>query len=564
MEVAGGPRGAAMEAATRAVLAGVAQIKVVSMVSGQIVEVSMVEGQRGDMAGPGPGRMSSKGNRIALSPAQHGEEVPPQEPRGDPRWEPYLGEKEDKHDGWVTKVADSSNKAIVPDPTPAQTNKGNEVTALEAREPCQICGYNNHSTSECRRMLCEICGCNTHVTYDCINCLPWNYGPELCAAQVEGQGFFHIDEIIDPKVAREKASTAVISIISGSVSAKDIEHMFMNLLGSDAWCWTVRPMNESTFVMRFPTAKMVKEWSQIKTMFMKGCEAKIQIDSWSQPGVSKGQLQMGWFRVTNIPRDQRSIITLAKVGGLVGKVMEIDEKSRYIVDYVRLKIACRDISKVPKTAEGVLGLTVYDFGFEREIAEDNNEKVLKSGIKVTEGQPPNKKPRAEGAYDNLKNDKEGGSSSIVAQQNKAAGKQVMTAPPKMVYKQPDDGGAKFMKDAQKAYRSDQVNSDEEKVYIHENIEESDSESDSFSERLRKLNEGQSSKQDNKNDQAWFVQLNETNLVPDTHDKIIMNDGLCGATETMGSTKEDIPMVMTNSPEVFMADDNIIHTQESQN
>lgn len=28
--------------------------------------------------------------------------------------------------------------------------------------------------------------------------------------QVEGQSFFHIDEIIDPKVAREKASTAVI------------------------------------------------------------------------------------------------------------------------------------------------------------------------------------------------------------------------------------------------------------------------------------------------------------------------------------------------------------------
>jgi hypothetical protein len=88
--------------------------------------------------------------------------------------------------------------------------------------------------------------------------------------------------------------------------------------------------------------------------------------------------------VTNIPDDQRSLITLAKVGGMVGKVTEIDEKTRFRVDYVRLRIACRDITKVPKTAEGVLGLTLYDFGFEREIFEEGNEKVLKSRIKVSE------------------------------------------------------------------------------------------------------------------------------------------------------------------------------------
>lgn len=69
-------------------------------------------------------------------------------------------------------------------------------------------------------------------------------------------------------------------------------------------------------------------------------------------------LQQGWFRVTNIPDDQRSLITLAKVGGLVGKIIEIDEKARFIVDYVRMRIAYRDISKVSKTVEGVLGLTL--------------------------------------------------------------------------------------------------------------------------------------------------------------------------------------------------------------
>lgn len=100
--------------------------------------------------------------------------------------------------------------------------------------------------------------------------------------------------------------------------------------------------------------------------------------------------------MTRIPTDQRSIRTLAKVGGLVGKVIEIDEGSRYRYDYVRLRIACRDVSKVLETTEGTLGMYIIDFGFEREVPEVGGEKILKSGIKVTEdSQPSPKRPKAD-------------------------------------------------------------------------------------------------------------------------------------------------------------------------
>ena len=93
-------------------------------------------------------------------------------------------------------------------------------------------------------------------------------------------------------------------------------------------------------------------------------------------------LQTAWFRVSGIPADQRSILTLAKVGGLVGKVVEIDEGSRYRYDYVRLRIACRDVTRVPKSAESFLGMYLIDFRFKREVGLDNGSKVLKSGIMV--------------------------------------------------------------------------------------------------------------------------------------------------------------------------------------
>jgi hypothetical protein len=56
--------------------------------------------------------------------------------------------------------------------------------------------------------------------------------------------------------------------------------------------------------------------------------------------------------------------------------MEIDEKSRFRMDYVKLNITCRDVSKVPKSAKGTLGLCLYDFGFEREIPKDDNAKAV--------------------------------------------------------------------------------------------------------------------------------------------------------------------------------------------
>jgi hypothetical protein len=173
--------------------------------------------------------------------------------------------------------------------------------------------------------------------------------------------------------------------------------------------------------------------------------------------------------VSNIRDDQRSLITLAKVGGLVGKVTEIDEKTRFRVDYVRMKIACRDVSKVPKFAEGVLGLTLYDFGFEREILEAN--KVLRSGLKVSDDQPPNKKSKADFHQDSSKQDRN-------------TRKQVMMiVPPKM---QHVSSAGKMMKDAQKAYTRGEEDGRQDKVNIPENIEESDSEGDSFGERLRKF------------------------------------------------------------------------------
>jgi hypothetical protein len=87
---------------------------------------------------------------------------------------------------------------------------------------------------------------------------------------------------------------------------------------------------------------------------------------------------MGWFRVRGIAHDKRSKETTTYAGSLVGATVEVDTSSLSRTYYVRVKIAGRDICRIPKTIECAIIPYIYDFHFERE-----NESVeVEPGIEI--------------------------------------------------------------------------------------------------------------------------------------------------------------------------------------
>lgn len=78
-------------------------------------------------------------------------------------------------------------------------------------------------------------------------------------------------------MAREKDNTAVVSIVKGTASRKDIEMEFKNIIGSETWRWTTRPVSKNKFLMRFPNAKMIKEWSYFESLPMRIVNAHMKI-----------------------------------------------------------------------------------------------------------------------------------------------------------------------------------------------------------------------------------------------------------------------------------------------
>lgn len=224
---------------------------------------------------------------------------------------------------------------------------------------------------------------------------------------------------------------------------------------------------------------------------MRNVEAQVKVEPCSPAIGTKGELQQAWFRVKGIPADQRSVRTVAKVGGLVGKVMEIDEKTRFKLDYVRMRIACRDITKVPRTAESTLGLFIHDFSFEREINDGNQEDLLKNGIRIGEGdQPPHKKSKTDiqEAKSSHAETAESSGRKLVRMESgqgckEGGDKRSAYALAKAVSNKRRN--RKFMSDAQKSFGKNNVDEGEDKVHTPEILEESESESESFSEKWKK-------------------------------------------------------------------------------
>lgn len=67
--------------------------------------------------------------------------------------------------------------------------------------------------------------------------------------------------------------------------------------------------------------------------------------------------------------EKRSIRNICRVASLVGRAKHVDKENIFKMDFVRVKIQCRNINKVPVVVKGLLGEFLYDFKFQREIVQ---------------------------------------------------------------------------------------------------------------------------------------------------------------------------------------------------
>jgi hypothetical protein len=221
------------------------------------------------------------------------------------------------------------------------------------------------------------------------------YIPPICAAQLESQAFFCIPDRPSEVHARESVTTVVVIVLNGVVSTRQIEEEFSRIL-PNIWRWTAERAADNMLTIRFSNAQTIKDWKVFNPISLINVKAKVKLDPWNGAIGAKVELEEVWFRVRGIPYDKRSIPTMGYVRSLVGVTREVDKSTMHRADFVRIKIAAREVAKIPEVVEGAIVPYLYDFHFEREIYMGQANRGIEIKVRAEKGgetQPSLKKPR---------------------------------------------------------------------------------------------------------------------------------------------------------------------------
>jgi hypothetical protein len=183
-----------------------------------------------------------------------------------------------------------------------------------------------------------------------------------------------------------------VTVLKGVIPAKQLEDELSRILPK-GWRWTARKVADNMFTVRFPNALLIQEWACLNPIKMRSVKAKIHIASWNGSVGAKGELQQAWFRVRGVPYDKMSAQPITCVGSLVGVTTEVDKSTLNRADFIRVKIAVKDVSKVPESTEGAILPYLYDFFCEREVVLEEKKESKAVLVQVDKKDPKKLSPQ---------------------------------------------------------------------------------------------------------------------------------------------------------------------------
>jgi hypothetical protein len=270
---------------------------------------------------------------------------------------------------------------------------------------CKRCGRVGHKSEDCYRpVICPRCRKEGHVARSCLEIKPWECIAPFCGLAAPELGFHIIQDDDSGDTVNEPTNLAVITIKEGEATARQVEGEFKAQAGPNStWRWYAKKVADKKFQMKFPTASKVEELAFFNGMEMRTVPGvKFKVDKWNPHVGAKAEITSAWFRIAGIPVEKRSEKRVALVASLVGIPLEIDKNNLRRGDHVRVRIGCRDITKVPAKVEGLLDLHFYDFTFQREVQVEGSSTSwntwTRNTDKANEDRPsPKKAKKGEGS-----------------------------------------------------------------------------------------------------------------------------------------------------------------------
>ncbi|KAK1678678.1 hypothetical protein QYE76_039526 [Lolium multiflorum] len=208
---------------------------------------------------------------------------------------------------------------------------------------CFRCGRPGHFLAGCTAdPICVICGKEGHFSADCPGLAP----SVLClmGQAISGEGFFYLDFDEGGDEETEASNAAVLSFDGLPLSARDLEAELHHLIGID-WDWKVTQVAAKEFTVLFPSQDCLRMSARSGKLFfpLSNSTANIKL---ADADPAPAELQEVWVTISGLPRRMRRADRLLKGMRMLGRPIEVDLDSLTRRAPVRMRIACRNPSKL--------------------------------------------------------------------------------------------------------------------------------------------------------------------------------------------------------------------------
>jgi hypothetical protein len=225
---------------------------------------------------------------------------------------------------------------------------------------CFRCSQSGHHQADCPNdPLCYKCKESGHMAAECQN----NKKLRLFGFGIPEQGFFGFD--IPEKKVQVNMLNAVIHILEGEPTEEKLDRELKNLVQAN-WDFRVRRMDKHDFSASFPDKSSLESYAKLSSLELPLYSYRVQVTKANSDLMASSVLQCVWIKIYNLPDIAREEGIIREVASLVGKPVVVDELSIIKEGPVRVKVDCRDPSRI----KGFIEVFFNKVGYELKVVAE--------------------------------------------------------------------------------------------------------------------------------------------------------------------------------------------------
>lgn len=206
-------------------------------------------------------------------------------------------------------------------------------------------------------------------------------------------------DIPDAKASPENI-LGLVTILAGSASVMKVDRELKNLI-DDEWDFKVKQLASGDYLASFPDVISVDMFSKFNSVDLALYGLKVRIAKTKMEATASAILQSTWIKVFGIPSFAREEEIVKELTSLAAEPLKVDVASLGAEGPVRVKVNCRDPTKI----RGFVEVFFNGIGYElRFVSEGFHGKNQDGGP----GDPPRDR---KGGQDKDKKKEEGGEDS---------------------------------------------------------------------------------------------------------------------------------------------------------